>query len=241
MPSIAKIVKQFKQDWADELSSESIAGVCHDCGMNWINSLLTPVVTVQLFLLQIVQWLKNPNAKPGWMSDEQFASLPTELTVRELRYCVHRNGFRVQQVTIVTTLLDETVYSKEDLAQLYRNRWEIETNLRHLKTTMKMEFLKCKTVDGVLRELHMFALVYNLVRQVMVEAARHQQVAVQQISFIDAMRWLKAARLGDSLTSLVVLPNRPDRVEPRVKKRRHKNYRYMIQSRKLLAQKLNTK
>jgi len=77
--------------------------------------------------------------------------------------------------------------------ELFRQRWEIETNFGHLKTTMKMDVLKCKTVDGVLKELQVFALIYNLVRQVMLQAAGRQRVDVRRISFIDALRWLQSA------------------------------------------------
>jgi len=188
---------------------------------------------------QVVQWLKNPQRRPLWMSVEQFASLPDEITVRELRYSVDRKGFRVKQVTLVTTLLDESVYSLPQIAELFRRRWEIETNFAHIKTTMKMEVLKCHTVEGVLRELHAFALVYNLIRQVMLSAAVVQKVDVKRISFIDALRWLKSAMDGDRLASLIVLPNRPERVEPRVKKRRPKNYRLMRKPRWKLKQELN--
>ena len=116
------------------------------------------------------------------MDDEQFASLPEALTVRELRYAVHCNGFRAKQITLVTTLLYDSVYSKLGLTDLYRRRWEIETNIRHLKTTMKMEVLKCKTVDGVLRELHVFALVCNLVRQIMIERQRLRRYSQSKLA-----------------------------------------------------------
>ena len=122
------------------------------------------------------------------MSAEQFAALPVSIEVRELRYTIREKGFRAKEITLVTTLVDIERYSLADLAELFRQRWEIETNFGHLKTTMKMDVLKCKTVDGVLRELQVFALVYNMVRQVMLEAARHQHVNVRRISFIDAVR-----------------------------------------------------
>ena len=93
-----------------------------------------------------------------------------------------------------------------------------------------MDVLKGKTIDGVLKELHVFALIYNLVRQVMVSAALRQNVPVTRISFIDAMRWLQSALPGDELTKLVVLPDRPNRYEPRVKKRRPKQYKLMTTS-----------
>ena len=187
---------------------------------------------------QVVFWIKNPQSKPKWMTKEQYDLLPDEIEVRELRYEVHRKGFRVKQVTLLTTLLDADVLTFDELADLYRRRWEIETNFGHIKTTMKMDILKCKTVNGVLRELHAFALVYNLIRQVMASAAARQKVMVNQISFIDALRWLQTAKEGDELTDLVVLPNRPHRYEPRVKKRRPKKYKLMTKPTKELKQEL---
>jgi IS4 transposase len=80
-------------------------------------------------------------------------------------------GFRTRQVTLVTTLLDAQVYGVADLAELYQLRWQVETALAHLKTTMQMEVLHCKTVSGVLKELTVFALVYNLVRLVICRSA----------------------------------------------------------------------
>lgn len=172
------------------------------------------------------------------MSRQQFDALPDEIKVRELRYEVNRKGFRVKKVTLVTTLLDDELYSLPELAELYRRRWEQETNFGHVKTTMKMDVLKCHTVDGVLRELHVFALIYNLVRQVMIKASLRQNVDVNRISFIDALRWLKLAEQGDGLIDLVVLPERPNRYEPRVRKRRPKKYKLMTKPRKQLKQEL---
>ena len=147
-------------------------------------------------------------------------------------------GFRTKTITLVTTLLDDSIYSLPEIAALYQRRWEIETNFGHVKTTMKMDVLKCRTVDGVLRELHVFGMIYNLVRQVMVEAALRQHVAVNRISFIDALRWLQSAQPGDDLSGLVVVPERPDRYEPRVRKRRPKKYKLMTKPRKQLKQEL---
>lgn len=172
---------------------------------------------------QVVAWLK-PTDPPDWMRAEQFAALPTSITVRELCYTIHEKGFRPKEITLVTTLLDAERYSLNDLAELFHQRWEIETNFGHLKTTMKMDVLKCKTVDGVLRELQVFALIYNMVRQVMLAAARRQDMDVNRISFIDALRWLQTASPGAPLSNLVVNPHRPNRIEPRVRKRRPKQF-----------------
>ena len=186
---------------------------------------------------QIVEWSK-PRAKPRWMSTQQFATLPSVIDVRELRYTIHENGFRVKNITLVTTLLDADHYPAPDLAEQFRQRWEIETNFGHLKTTMKMDVLKCKTVEGVLRELHIFAIIYNLVRQVMLEASKRQGVDVRQISFIDALRWLQTASPGDELPKLVVNPRRTNRQEPRVHKRRPKEYPLMKKPRRQLKKEL---
>ena len=168
------------------------------------------------------------------MEAEQFAHLPDRLEVRELQYRVHRKGFRVKSITLVTTLLDAALYPVEALAQLYWARWGIETNFAHLKTTMGLDVLKCKTVDGVLKEIIVFALIYNLIRLVMIQAARRQQVDIDRVSFIDAARWLAAARDNEPLSLLVVHPHRPYRYEPRVRKRRPKQYPLMQTPRKEL-------
>ncbi len=186
---------------------------------------------------QIVEWFK-PIVRPRWMSAEQYAALPASIIVRELRYTIHQKGFRTKEITLATTLLDAERYTLPELAEQFRQRWEIETNFGHLKTTMKMDVLKCKTVDGVLGELQMFALVYNMVRQVMLEAARRQKVDVHRISFIDALRWLQTARPGDDLPRLVVNPHRPNRLEPRVIKRRPKQYSLMKTPRRQLKKQL---
>jgi Transposase DDE domain len=188
---------------------------------------------------QLVEWLK-PLDGPNWMDEAQFAQLPDDLAVRELRYQVQRKGFRVKTITLVTTLVHAERYSVEALSELYFARWGIETNLAHLKTTMGLDVLKCKTVDGVLKELIVFALTYNLVRLVMGQAARRQHVGIDRISFIDAARWLAAARDDASLPSLVVNPHRPYRYEPRVRKRRPKQYPLMKNARQELRKSMAT-
>jgi Transposase DDE domain len=186
---------------------------------------------------QIVEWFK-PLDQPEWMSHEQYAALPESLVVRELRYTIHEKGFRSREITLVTTLVEPACYPLADLAKLYHQRWEIETNFAHLKTTMKLDVLKCKTVEGVLRELQVFALIYNMVRQVMLAAAHRQGVDVRRISFVDALRWLQSASPGDALPKLVVNPLRPGRIEPRVRKRRPKEYPLMSKPRKQLKKDL---
>jgi hypothetical protein len=184
---------------------------------------------------QLVRWFK-PTDKPDWMTRQAYDALPDSLVLRELRYTVNRKGFRTKSITLVTTLLDARKYPWRELAEQFRDRWEIETNFGHLKTTMGMDVLKCKTVEGVLKELAVFTLVYNLVRLVMLRAARRQKVPPDRISFIDALRWLRDARDARERIDLIVNPKRPGRIEPRVIKRRMKEYPLMKRPRDELRQ-----
>src|SRR5262249_17798364 len=103
----------------------------------------------------------------------------------------------------------------------------VEVNLRHLKQTLHMDVVRCQTWRGVWKELLVFVIVYNLVRRVMLEASRRQGVEPERISFVDALRWLREARRGEAVPRLRVNPQRPNRVEPRVRKRRPKEYDLM--------------
>ncbi len=95
-----------------------------------------------------------------------------------------------------------------------------------------------RTLPGVVKELVAFVIIYNLVRRVMHVAARRQGVDPARVSFIDAWRWLKHARPGEELPRLVVNPGRPGRVEPRVRKRRPKQFPVMKRPRAELRQAL---
>jgi hypothetical protein len=179
---------------------------------------------------QLVEW-PRPDRRPPWMTEAQFAAQPNVLRVRELRYRIATPGLRTRQITIATTLLDAMRYPKREIARLYGLRWEIETNFRHLKSTMGMEHLKCQTAQGVLKELMVFALVYNLIRAVMTQAAARQRVAdANRMSFVDALRLVRCLLTGlriGQVTGLIVNPIRPGRYHPRVLKRRIKPYDLM--------------
>ena len=161
---------------------------------------------------------------------QAYATLPRSLRVRELRFSIAVPGFRSKQITLVATLLDPVRYPAQELAQLYFDRWQVEVNLRHLKQTLHLDVLRCKTEDGIRKELCMIALLYNLVRLVMLTAASRQGVHPDRISFIDAMRWLRHARPDVPLGDLIIHPIR-HRVEPRVRKRRPKEYPMMCRPR----------
>jgi len=172
---------------------------------------------------QLVEYFR-PDRCPAWMTREQYDASDGSIVVREIRRTIRRKGFRPRTVVVVTTLLDPALYPADEIIEVLGGRWDVETHLRHLKTTMGMEVLRCKRVEGIQKELWAFVLIYNLVRIIMLEAATHQNVPLNRISFADALYWMRHAKPGDALPNLIVNPHRPDRVEPRAIKRRPKEY-----------------
>jgi len=174
---------------------------------------------------QIVEYFKPPT-RPGWMTPEQWATVPESIIVREIRRSVRRHGFRPITVTIATTLLDPERYPADELIELRLTRWMIEINIRHLKITLGMDVLKCKTLEGVRKERLIFLLVYNLIRMMMLRAAQRQEVNVNRLSFADALAWIRHGDLS-VVAKMKVNPLRPGRLEPRALKRQKKEFPYM--------------
>jgi putative transposase len=191
----------------------------------------------------LVTWRKPQ--RPSWMSKEQYESLPDELTLREVRVVVQQKGFRTQELIIVTTLVDAEQYPAAQIALLYRRRWQAELNLRSLKIVLQMDHLRCKTPHRVRHEFYMHLVAYNLIRKLMAVSAQEAGVEPWTISFkgtlqtIDRLLPLLATRLAtadwcNALLSAIAthtVGDRPDRIEPRVKKRRPKPYRKLTKPR----------
>jgi Transposase DDE domain len=189
---------------------------------------------------RLVRYAK-PARRPTWMTAEEYNALPGEIEVREIRVRARTPSRRLRTLVLVTTLLDRRRYPARAIARVYEQRWRVETNLAHLKTTMGMDVLKSRTAEGVRKEILIFGLAYNLVRRVMRAAADRQGVAVDRVSFIDALRWLRQAKAGEELPTLVVHPSRPGRFDPRVKKRRPKQYPRMSRPRAEMKMELGKK
>lgn len=190
----------------------------------------------------IVKWTK-PASAPRRVKKKDFYGLPETLEVREIRYRVDVKGFRTQEITLATTLLDAQVYRPEDLADLYFQRWVVELDFRHIKITMQMDVLRCKSPQMVRKELLCHLLAYNLIRHLMWEAERAKGNCAGRTSFKGTIQYLISFRAFFSVTTrqqkkvllnqlldLVAtqeVPCRPHRLEPRVKKRRPKKYNLM--------------
>ena len=129
---------------------------------------------------------------PPWMDETTFEQLPHTAEVREVVYRLEAVGFRTRRVKLQTTPLDAEAYPAEELAKLYLLRWQVEVDSRHLKATMKAAVLKGKSQDVVLKELWSLVLAYNAVCLAVMEAARRKKVSPGRVSFVDAVRWVRA-------------------------------------------------
>lgn len=188
---------------------------------------------------QLVEYFK-PADCPAWMSRQQYEQMPESIIVREIKRTVYRNGFRPMTIVLLTTLLDPQIYPADEIVALLKQRWNVETELRHLKTTMNLDVLPCHSVDGVMKELWMFVLIYNLVRVIMMEASARQKLPLDRISFADALYWMRHARPGRDMPDLIVNLYRPNRIEPRAIKRRPKQYDLLNRPRAELRNTLKT-
>lgn len=196
----------------------------------------------------IVKWIKP--AKPRSIDRETYDALPEFLMIRECRIHVAQPGFRVRSLVIATTLLDADEFTKDDLAQLYRARWNAELDLRSLKQTLQMDVLRCRTPELVRKEIWTHILAYNLIRTIAAQAATKHGMEPRTISFKGAAQTLEAFQpviamqadndaarrrvLYNHLLDAIAIhrvADRPDRYEPRRKKRRPKPYDRLMKPR----------
>jgi hypothetical protein len=191
----------------------------------------------------MVCWAKP--ARPNWMSREEYAALPDQLVLREVRVRIAQKGFRTKELVVVTTLRDAEEFAADEIAELYRRRWQAELNLRSIKTVLQMDHLRCKTPHRVRNEFFMHLTGYNLIRRTMALAAFESEASPWQVSFKGALQTLN--QFLPMLTSLATpdawreallaavaahaVGNRPDRYEPRLTKRRPKKYKHLREPR----------
>jgi len=181
---------------------------------------------------QLVRWSRPKQRPPeGPTTPGEWAALPGELRLRQLTVAATPGaGHRSRRVTLVSSLTDAATHPAATIAGWYRRRWEVEQDVRHLKQTMNLEFLRARTPANVERELLLRAIAYNLVRLAMLRAAELRGIADDpgRVSFADACRWLSlAAGAGVSLLALLVNPSRSRTARPRKVKYRGKNYRVL--------------
>lgn len=190
---------------------------------------------------RLVVWTRSAAPLSGW-TREEWNALPKELTLRIVRIRIEIKGMRVHQYDLVTTLTDASIYTQDDLADLYFRRWAVELYFRQIKTTMGMEKLRCRTPEMVRKELRMHLIAYNLIRGLMQEAAHLQCARLDRISFkgaVDTLRQFSNAlnatktrprtqqRVIEEMLTIIAketVPERKYRSEPRAVKERPKPY-----------------
>jgi Transposase DDE domain len=197
----------------------------------------------------LVEW-RRP-AKPRSIDRKTYDTLPESLTVRECRVRVEQRGFRVRSLVIATTLLDAEEFTRDDIAQIYRARWNCELDWRSIKDVLQMDVLRCKSPELVRKEVWTHVLAYNLIRTIMAQAASQAGTSPRSISFKATLQVLEAFQLliasqahrglrhRESLYQEVLraiarhrVADRPNRFEPRMAKRRPKNYVRLTKPRK---------
>lgn len=193
----------------------------------------------------VVSWHRPQ--RPQWMDAATYATMPPTLTVRELRVDITTPGCRTPAIVVVTTLTDAATYSKEDIADLYHDRWHVEPDIRAIKQSLQMDHLRCRTPFMVEKEIWIHFLGYNLTRKTSSQAALLQEVHPREVSFTATKQTVNATRSqltqaspaervrqGGLLLREVGkerVGNRPDRWEPRVVKRRPKQYKHLREPR----------
>jgi putative transposase len=176
--------------------------------------------------------------RPAWMTAEEYETIPETLTVREVRVRVAEPGFRVETLVVVTTLTDADDYAKDEIGDLYRERWQVELDIRSLKVSLQMEYLRCRAPVMIDKEVWANVLSYNLLRKVGAQAAQLHGRHPRAISFTAIKQAVEASwqplstaapaaqlDLGRHLLkelSKQRVGDRPDRCEPRAVKRRPK-------------------
>lgn len=199
----------------------------------------------------IVQWHRPK--RPPWMSQRLYESLPQTLTIREIKVPVHQKGFRCRHLFVTTTLLDDELYRKEEIAMAFRARWHAELDLRSIKQVMQMDVLRCKSPAMVRKEIWMHLLAYNLIRKLMAEAALAAGCCPRDISFKGTLQTLLAFAMAgwsrpgrrNALYPAILravathrVNDRPDRIEPRAVKRRPKKIAYLNEPRSVAKARL---
>jgi len=194
----------------------------------------------------IIVW-RRPN-KPRGMTGEQYRSYPESLTLRQVSVDARDSNNRAERFKVITTMLDAGIDGGQ-IGPLYERRWDGEVDLRSIKSTMRMDILRCKTPAMVEKEIWAHLLAYNLLRTVMAVAAVENNVEPRALSFKGAKQTLTAfapkleaatpeQRVGlvDALLKAVAchrVGNQPGRWEPRARKRRPKPGNRLMQPRRV--------
>jgi len=185
-----------------------------------------------------------PMNKPARKKDP---SLPATVRVRLFKARWRSPaGERIEE-WFVTSLTDRKRFSPKALAKLYHQRWRIETSYDEFKVFFHADVLRSKTVDNIEKEFVAHVLAYQLIRRLIVEAAKKHRKKPTEISVLAAARWVLtfSGRMSSAparelpalyerlLAAIASTPInvRPGRIEPRALTREWKHYPHLRISR----------
>ena len=202
----------------------------------------------------VIHWTKPP--RPNWMDPETYDAISDTLELREIRYNVVEKGCRTKTITVVTTLTDPELHTKEEIAELYGFRWNAELDIRSIKRSLNLDHVRCKSPEMVRKELWTTLLGYNLIRTTAAAAALLHDKQPRQISFTGTCQYVLSSWMLFACQSIEAdqvechcrellsriasceVANRPGRLEPRVIKRRRHGYKLMQEPRDVLRARL---
>ena len=196
----------------------------------------------------------KPAGRPKGIDKETWSNLPEDIVLRRITYFIEKKGFRTKKVTILTDLVDSKEYPLREFRELYMRRWSAELFLRDIKITLGMDRLSCKTPEMVEKELYMYIIAYNLIRNIIYKAGLKKGEDPYRISFKGSVNLfvqflplfeeagndgvLLKYILDQLYESIAKIKNpwRPNRREPRAKKRRPKRYQYLTNHRSIFQE-----
>jgi len=202
----------------------------------------------------LIAWTRPK--KPKWMDKQTYQNIPKQILLREIKLVIAQPGFRSKNFVVITTLIDPVEFSQEVIAELYGFRWNVELDIRSIKSNLNLEHVRCKSPAMVRRELWTTILAYNLIRSTAAASAILHHVKPRQISFTSTVQfvlqeWKQLAKgnLSPEILKAFIetmlhaiaqcsVADRPERVEPRVVKRRPKPYKKMMKPRAQLKREL---
>jgi putative transposase len=203
----------------------------------------------------LIVW-QRPTQRPKWMDEETYNNMPEEIVLREIKFSISEPGLRTKSMTIITTLTNPDEFSAADIAKIYGFRWNVELDIRSIKSNLNLAHVRCQSPEMVRRELWITLLGYNLIRSTAASAAALHDLPPREISFTSTVQfvlqeWKQLSR-GDLSEEILLgffermlkeiakcrVGNRAGRIEPRVVKRRPKPYKAMMKPRHVLRAEL---
>jgi len=114
---------------------------------------------------KIVKWERGKNRKS--VLYDNIKEMEESIILRKIEIINPEDP--TKKITIYTTLIDEIKYPSIDIISIFFKRWDIEISFRQIKSILKMEYLRGKTVEMVKKEIYAHLILYNIIRRMLSE------------------------------------------------------------------------